>query len=70
MMVKVSFSKGCFFVPESLVPILNTFIGNYIFEGTKQLPSKQQTPSPHPDLKVAIYLSSEENSGATQQSMK
>lgn len=34
MMVKVSFSKGWFLVPESLGPILNTLIGNYIFETT------------------------------------
>lgn len=48
-MLTVSFSKGCFLVPESLGPILNAFMGNYIFEGTKQLPSKQQGPSPHPE---------------------
>lgn len=32
MVVKVSFSKGWFLVPEHLGPILNTLIGNYIFE--------------------------------------
>lgn len=68
MMVKVSFSRGWFLVPESLGPILNSLIITFL----KQLPFKQQIPSPHPksDLKFAIYLFSEENLGVTEQSMK
>jgi len=53
-MLTAFFSKGCFLVPGSLVPILNTFIRNYFSEGTKQLPSKQQIPSPHPEWNTPV----------------
>lgn len=72
MTVKVSFSKGCLVVPESLMPILNTFIENYIFEASVfQAQDPFSTPrAERRHLKAAIYLSSEENSGAPEQSMK
>lgn len=72
MTVKVSFSKGCLVVPESLVPVLNTFIENYVFEATvfQARDPFSTSRAEHRNLKVAIYSSSEENSAAMEQSVK